>query len=160
MITTSLSATMAYLASDGLSSLTSDDMTGISLGQSWPTPIIGQPISKNLHKLVEEIRWEDKCERNALLTAPGIDFDIFELSEEDAFDSLIHRSKTAIHANDGDVGYEFFGYQHEFINLGDYSNEWLDEADSHGSWGNAPKHRRGELRQLCRDGDCDFECLY
>lgn len=172
ILISSITATMAYLESDGLSGI--DPQTIRSGGikttiyskdtlfrsdlLSGPTPIdfdrdewvgdVARNLPHSIRKLVA-INWELRDSRNALLSAPGIDFDIFDISEEDAFDSLQYRGIGSNMA---------FGY--EFMHEVDETDDWLDDQPNHGSWDTDDMDELCRLIEACRIGDCDGECRY
>ena len=151
LITASLTSTMAYLATDGLSAMTDYQIETIRHWQSKRKLITQQSAPKvisNIRNLITA-RWELTCECNAMLAAPDIDFDIFDISNEDAHNSMLYRHQAA--------GNPYFGFAYEAPT--DYIDRWLDDEHNHGIW-DAPAHRMPELEQACRDGACDGECRY
>lgn len=125
LISSSLTATMAYMASEGLSALTQDQIAMIRSWQDmyalyckWQAP----SITKQTERLIE-VRWEDECELMARLTGPTIDFDPFSISEEDAVNSMLRRG----------VGDSQFGY--EFTHFEDDSDWFIDEFHRYHGFG-------------------------
>lgn len=140
LVLSSINATMAYLASDGLSAMTEADifhMQMLEYVRRWRIPHKAPKVIRQIRVAIA-MRQEERDRINALITAPGIDFDPFDISEEDAYRSQLRRG----------IVNEMFGTA--WIPAEEASDNWLDTEHEHGS----------SRDDWCREGRCDMECRY
>lgn len=149
LISSSLTATMAFIASDGLSDITDFDIYLMKRYRESReriarrlSPLRRHRIDGKAQRLIwarAEIQNELTLAMNGMLTTPlsVLDFDIFDISEEDAFDSLQRRF--------GSFGYEFIDHVTE-------AEEWDEDRRNHSTVTDNP--------EFCRTNQCDGECWY
>jgi hypothetical protein len=159
LITSSLTANMAYLASDGFSAITDGNILWLDIQRQYRERmaqrqrqrildgyVVPHRIADKADRLIDaraEIQNELTLEMNGMLSTPlaVLDFDIFSISEEDAFDSLHRRG----------LGQSGFGY--EFIDHIEDLELWDEDKVNHSTDPDYPE-------EFCRTNQCDGECWY
>lgn len=153
LISSSLTSTMAFIASDGLSDITDLDIYLLKRKRESRERISRRFGSLPRYSIAGKAGWlnhvraeiqnELTLEMNGMLSTPlaVLDFDIFSISEEDAFDSLHRRG----------LGQSGFGY--EFIDHIEDLELWDEDKVNHSTDPDYPE-------EFCRTNQCDGECWY